>query len=137
MFLSNASCGALDTSISQCGTPILVKIAMVAEAAHLHEAIALTRFFAFAAQFGRFLPRLGPFDLGRPFLLREAGYGLVACSAKCWWAYLAGQIDEVRIFGGPALHKSHLLMMRCSFNFCTAICEPWLALRSPSWAFPP
>ena len=136
MFLSNASCGALDTSISQCGTPILVKIATVAEAAHLHEAIALTRFFALAAQFGRFLPRLGPFDLGRPFLLREAGTVLSHARPQAG-TYLAGQIDEVRSFGGPALHKSHLLMMRCSFNFCSAICEPWLALRRPSWAFPP
>jgi len=49
----------------------------------------------------------------------------------CW------QNLEVRIFGGTAVHKSHLLMMRCSFNFCSAICGPWLALRSPSWAFPP
>ena len=92
MFLSNASCGALDTSISQCGTPILVKIATVAEAAHLHEAIALTRFFALAAQFGRFLPRLGPFDLGRPFLLREAGTVLShARDHKAGQAYLAAK----------------------------------------------
>jgi len=40
----------------------------MAEAAHRYEVIALTRFIAIAAQFGRFLPRLGPFGFRTAFL---------------------------------------------------------------------
>ena len=41
---------------------------MHAEAAHRDGASALTRFIAFVAQFGRFLPRLGPFGFRTAFL---------------------------------------------------------------------
>ena len=138
MFLSNLSCGALDTSIWQCETLVLVEIARVAEAAHPYVAIALTRFFAIAAQFGRFLPRLGPFGFERPFLFATVhAYCRIRARPDAFQSLLLLANLEVRIFGGTAVHKSHLPMMRCSFNFCSAICEPLLALRSPSWAFPP
>jgi len=57
---------------------MLVEIAMVAEADHRHVAIALTRFFTIAAQFGRFLPRLGPFGYRTAFLYWPAAYCLSA-----------------------------------------------------------
>ena len=41
---------------------------MTAEAAHRDDAIVLTRFIAIVAQFGRFLPRLGPFGFRTAFL---------------------------------------------------------------------
>ena len=47
---------------------ILPEIAATSKAAHSGVAIALTRFFAIAARFGRFLPRLGPFGLRTAFL---------------------------------------------------------------------
>jgi hypothetical protein len=47
---------------------ILVEIADAAKAAHRRRAMVMTRFVAIAAQFGRFLPRLGPFGLRTAFL---------------------------------------------------------------------
>ncbi len=39
------------------------------EAAHRLEMVALTRFTAITAQFGRFLPRLGPFGYRTAFFI--------------------------------------------------------------------
>jgi hypothetical protein len=100
-----------------------VEIATVAEAAHLCAAIALTRFFVVAARFGRFLPRLGPFDLRTAFFLAGAGYGTAAFAV----ASFRPRSGQMRILRGAALHKTHLFVMRCTFNFCGAICELPLA----------
>jgi len=87
----------------------------------------MTRFFTIAAQFGRFLPRLGPFGLRTAFLygISESNrFGPKIFQNQTALSNSDAQpLLEMRIFGRSALRKSHLLVMRCTFNFCSAICE--------------
>jgi hypothetical protein len=92
---------------------------VIAEAAHRNDAIALTRFTAIVAQFGRFLPRLGPFGIRTAFLYWQ----LLRVAVESANARISPPESQIRILRRADLQKSHLLVMRCTFNFCSAICE--------------
>ncbi|CAA2137576.1 hypothetical protein HYPP_00533 [Hyphomicrobium sp. ghe19] len=92
-----------------------MEIAARVEAAHRYEVIALTRFIAIAAQFGRFLPRLGPFGFGRPFFMGIALRAPVATGTPGKWALRRGpRFKLVRpaqiAFADNALH---LYFLQC------------------------
>jgi len=89
---SNVTCGALDTSICECSSALLVEIASAVEPAHLCWAIVQIHFCAIAAQFGRFLPRLGPFVFRTAFLYAADAYPRSA------------ELCEIRIQRFSAMH---------------------------------
>ena len=81
---------------------------------------------------GRFLPRLGPFDLRTAFFH--------ACLASCRALGLLPvcmSLSAAPDFGRAALQKTHLIMLRRTRSFCIATWRARLVCRSPPWAFPP
>jgi hypothetical protein len=85
-------------------------------------------FFATAAQYGRFLPRLGPFARSNGLFLTPTPKSRVGAQGRI--AALPPRYGSSAVFA-LSFQKSPIDILQCD------IAKPGLACCSPPWAFPP
>ncbi len=93
--------------------------------------VALTRFSAIVAHFGRFLPRLGPFARRTAFFYGAPQNPPKSKNRRFYSTLVLNGRGSATQICAPvltALHRMQLQMMHCSYNWCIAAFASLLAL---------